>query len=262
MDVPSFAEATRVERLADGRYRARLPTGWEQGRGLFGGAVVGVMIRAIEEAAGEPDRPVRAVSAEIPSPVTAGDAELTVTTLRRGSGVSCLEVHLRQAGETRARASAVLGKARPVEIAIDLPPPAFEPGVPLSSTRLPPAFARQIEFRPVGAPPFSGADEPVVEGWVRWATPLGRVGVPELAGLIDAYWPAFFPTLAAPRPGATVSFPLYLTPHAHAVAADGPLYHRARVLHAADGFLLERRELWAPDGRLLAVNPQTFTIIA
>ena len=42
----------------------------------------------------------------------------------------------------------------------------------------------------------------------------------------------------------------------------GPLYFRARALASAEGFVSESRELWTPDGKLVALNPQLFAIIA
>ncbi len=40
-----------------------------------------------------------------------------------------------------------------------------------------------------------------------------------------------------------------------------PIFHCGRGRGARDGYVVELRELWGEDGRLLAFNHQTFAII-
>ncbi|HJL28138.1 MAG TPA: thioesterase family protein, partial [Polyangiaceae bacterium LLY-WYZ-15_(1-7)] len=163
-----------------------------------------------------------------------------------------------------ARASGVFGKARDVDLGWQPEPPALpdwrEANV-LEGRALPPPFARHYRFRPTGPAPFAGGAEAVVEGWVELARPAERIGAPELAGLIDAYWPSFFARSRAPRPAATVAFMLHLTPAAARLDPSEPLFFRSRGHQVAEGYLFERRELWSPRGELVALNPQTFCII-
>ena len=42
---------------------------------------------------------------------------------------------------------------------------------------------------------------------------------------------------------------------------EAPLLYRATAPVATDGYCLETRELWSEDGRLVAINHQTFVII-
>ena len=44
-------------------------------------------------------------------------------------------------------------------------------------------------------------------------------------------------------------------------ASDEPVFFRATSDVARDGYSVEFRELWSPDGRLLALNQQTIAII-
>lgn len=261
----TFAEATRVERVDEHTFAANVPEGWQQGRGAYGGLVVGLMIRALEALEDDATRPLRALSAEIPSPVMSGPTTLRLTTFRRGSGVSSHEAHLVQDGEVRARASGLFGKARPVELAWQPEPPTITPfdSAPVVP-ELPssPPFTRHFEYRLTGPFPFAGASrEPVVEGWVRPRAPLARLGVAEVAALVDCYWPSFFTPAAAPRPSSTIGYALHTTPAAEHLAADAPFYYRARTLQVAAGFLYEQRELWTAEGELVALNPQTFCVI-
>ncbi len=258
---------TRVARRTDGRFTLEVAAGWEQGRGAFGGLVVGAMARAA--IACEPDeaRTLRAVSAELVGPVQPGHAELVVETLRRGNGVTALDVRLLQRAqgggelEVQARATFTLAKTRVTdrELAAREPPlmPAFS-----TTTQAPiepplgPTFAQHFDFRPTGPLPFSGGSEPLVEGWIR-AKKASSWGPPEWLALVDCYWPALLAIETGPRPAVTLTY----TAHVVAEAPAGPLYYRARTIAGHDGFVSELRELYAPDGTLVVSNPQVIAIV-
>ena len=82
----------------EARFTLTVPDGWQQGRGAFGGLVLGSMVRAAESAAATPDRRVRTVSGEIVAPVAVGEAEIVVAPWRTGSAVTVLQATLRQEG--------------------------------------------------------------------------------------------------------------------------------------------------------------------
>ena len=259
----SLQDAARPTLGEDGRFTAVVPSGWEQGRGAYGGLVVASLLRAMEDAAGH-RWPIRAANAEIPSPVEHGSVDIEVRALRVGSGLSSYEAHLWQGGAVRARASAIFGSARPVDLSWAPAAPAMADWreIPaIDAKALPPPFARHFEYRPVRGLPFTGADDAAVEGFIRPLVPLERLGAPEIAAMVDAYWPAFFPVIGAPRPAATVAFGLHLTPVVEALNPREPLYYRARALQVAAGYLFEQRELWSAAGALVALNPQTFAVI-
>ena len=83
-----------------------VPAGWAQGRGAYGGYVVGTLIREIEKVVADPARKVRSVTAELPGPVLPGAAGITVDVLRAGSSVSTVRAQLAQGGEVAAVISA------------------------------------------------------------------------------------------------------------------------------------------------------------
>lgn len=260
-----FLVASRVEPSGDGRYLASVPDGWQQGRGAFGGLVLGTLARAMLHAEPDADRTLRSLSGEIVGPVQPGPADVAVNALRRGNGVSSWEARLTQAGEVLARASAVLGKARTTERdGTALPPPPLDTpwsAVEVIPVRPPlgPHFARMFELRSERWP-FGGGPKAEVEGWVRLAKPV-PIGVPEVIGLVDAYWPAIFAVETAPRPMATLSFTLELLADPAALDPAEPLRYRARALAAREGFVAESRELWTAGGELVALNHQLFVII-
>lgn len=76
--------------------------------------------------------------------------------------------------------------------------------------------------------------------------------------MADAWWPAMFSMLDAPRPMATITFTLDLVGDPTGVEH---CFHQASTLSVFDGYQPELRAIWAEDGRLLAINHQTFVVI-
>lgn len=258
-----FTEATAVHTVDHDRFVAEVPDGWQQGRGAFGGFGVGLAVRAL--AAREPDRPLRALTAELPGPLTVGEAQIETRVLRRGTGMTSLEATVTQDDEVKVRATGLFGTARDVDVSLDAEPPELTPSFddipPIPEGALPPRFIEHYELRLTGTPPFTGAAEATAAGWVRLRVPPPVLGAPEVAGLVDVFWPTLFSTLTAPRPMATVTFTLQLTEAAYDLDPRRPLYFRSRGIAASAGYLSELRELWTEDGRLVALNPQTFVVI-
>ncbi len=303
--------ASTPERVSPGKYTLRVPDGWQQGRGAFGGLVLSALARAIEMAEPEPDRKHRSFNGEIAGPVLPGEALIEVTELRRGTGLSVWNATLTQQGQPLVRASSILARARSVGTAspsggrsvgtaspsgdrsvgtaspsgdrsvgtaspsgglasspatLHMPAPSIPPAsgvpiIPIENAPFVPVFSRHLEFRVVGPLPFSGAKEPVAEGWVRTKRSPPTLGAPELVALADAWWPAALATAPTPRPVGTVMFGLQLFLPEAPLDPTQPLFHRGRVLVEHEGYMAEMRELWTEDGRLLALNQQTIAWI-
>ncbi|MEQ9075843.1 MAG: thioesterase family protein [Sandaracinaceae bacterium] len=257
----TFRDVCKVSVGEEG-LRCDVPEGWEQGRGAFGGLGIGLALRALERE--EPERPLRALTAELPGPLLAGPATIETRALRRGTGLSSLEATLSQEGEVKVRVTGLFGVARAEDVAFSPPAPEVTPWrdvPPLSGEALPPRFARHFQYRVTGPPPFSAGDEARASGWIQFTEPLDAWGGAELAALADAWWPSFFARLDGFRPMGTVTFTLQLTEAARDLDPTQPLYYRARSDVASAGYVSEHRELWTPDGRLVALNPQTFVVI-
>lgn len=259
-----LAKVTTPVRTGDRSFELDVPPGWAQGRGAFGGLVLGALARAIESCEPDADRTMRSINGEIFGPVVPGRAAIEVIELRRGNGVSTFEALLRQGGDALARATVVLGKRRDVDRTwtptLREPPPPFADVVPVP-VDLPfvPEFSRNFEYRITGPMPFSSGREPDAAGWISPRVPV-PIGAVELIALADAWWPAAFSTQNAPRPVATISFALQSL-LGDRVLPSTPLFHRARAVVSREGYFAEHRELWTKDGELVALNDQTFVWI-
>jgi hypothetical protein len=97
-------------------------------------------------------------------------------------------------------------------------------------------------------------------GWIRPREPARRRDAAYIAALVDAWWPAVFVRMTAPRPLGTITFVLEIVGDPSAIG-DAPLLYRGTVPVAGNGYFLETRELWTADGTLLALNHQTFAVI-
>ncbi len=270
--LPDLARILTPEPRGHGHYTLAVPEGWHQGRGAFGGLVLGGMERAMEQASTQDAQAVRALrslTGVLCGPVRVGEADISVECLRRGSAVSTWHARLRQGDDVLAVATAVFGKDRPVSIPESargcLKPPANLDWrsvdiVPISHPTAP-DFARFFEYRPTGPWPFSGSEEPLAEGFVRAKTRSPALGAAEVIALADTYWPASLAAESQPRPMATISFTFQLLCDPSTLPPDEPLFHRGRAVAGAAGYMAEQRELWTASGQLVALNPQTFVII-
>lgn len=260
-----FTALTTPRRVADDRFAIDVPDGWQQGRGAFGGLVVAYLIRAGEAAAGGAERPLRSMTAEICGPVLVGPAELRVEILRAGSGATTAAVRLVQEGAVQAHGVLILGKAR----ATDFPwPSSVVPvgdwsDVPVTPVGPPrgPVFAQHLEYRVESGLPFSGQKGARSAGWVRLRRPGPARDATFLAACIDAWWPSVMSQMTVPRPAATIAFSFQLAGSLDGLDPDAPLRYEADSPALHEGYLVELRSLRGHDGRLVALNQQTFAII-
>lgn len=245
-----------------------VPSGWAQGRGAYGGFVVASLIREIEKAVGDPKRAVRSVTAELPGPVLPGPAEVTVEVLRAGNSVSTVRAQLAQGGEIKSHAVAVLAATRrgagPLAWQELAPPaaPSWKTIDPMPALPTP-EFAQHFEYRVVEGIPGTGPGAPArCVGWIRPRATAGARDAAHVAAMADAWWPATLVRFDRPRPMATIAFTLDIVGGLEGLDPEAPLLYRGTVPVLADGYFLETRELWGEDGRLVALNHQTFVVIA
>ncbi len=261
--MATLAEATSPRRDGERILFEVLP-GWRQGRGAYGGLVVAGLVRAIELHVGDPRRVVRSVTAELPGAVEPGTVELAVETLRAGKHMSTVRAGLAQGGEIRSHAVAILAETRAAAVAWNTLPrpeaPAWSQLENLSTQFAWPEFAQHFEYRLAAGVPFSNTAAQTI-GWVRPRDPGAPRDAAFIAAVIDAWWPSVLNRFTSFRPMATIAFTLDVVGNLAGLDPAAPLLYRGTAPVCADGYFLETRELWGEDGRLVAVNQQTFAII-
>ena len=263
--MQSFDTVLTPRTQDDGTCILHIPEGWGQGKTVFGGFVVGALVRAMGNLETDATRRLRSLSAELVGAPKVGDARITVRTLRRGSAVTTICAELSQDGELLTHAVGVFGADRPFK----------EPREPLHRPEMPrwqdlpaadmknpfaPEFTQNFEYRPVQGFPFSG-DAPTTSGWVRPAVTPERRDDAVVAALADAWWLAEFVAMREPRPAATLTFGLDLHAPLTGLAPDAPLFHHGESIIRTDGYASEVRTLWREDGQLVSINRQLTCII-
>lgn len=255
---------------ADGHRAWTVPDGWQQGRGAWGGLVVGAMVRAVMATETDTARPVRTVSAHLFGPTVAGDARIAVRPIRIGSAMSTWSVEVSdETGAATANAVIITGLPRATELTAHyeswgtaLPPtlPDWR-SIPVAPVRPPlgPAFAEHVEYRVVEGLPFSGSAART-SGWLRFPD-QGEWTADQLLGIVDAWWPCAMAALPTAHPMATVSFAAHLLIDPATIPAGEPLRAEASLSAAYEGFTSETRRLWTADGRLAIENHQSIVVI-
>lgn len=261
----TLADVITPEKQADGTFTIDVPDGFQQGRGAYGGLVLGALANAMVASENDDTRLLRSLTGEIPAPLPVGRATIVVSPVRRGSGASTVMARIEADGIVCGVATGVLGRARGFEATLAPPrppPPAFASAqeVPVGPP-FGPRFATMLEYRPTGPLPFTGVEPAVCEGWVRVRERGAVLRFADLVCLADAYWPAVFTRLAAPRPMATITFAFQALVDPRTLDPDAPLFHAARALGNDDGYVAEIRELYTESGQLVGLNQQTFAVL-
>jgi acyl-CoA thioesterase len=270
--MKTFRDVLDVTRLDETTFRLDVPDGWQQGRGAYGGLVIGAMVRAAMAFVGDETRRVRSVQAECLAPVPVGPAMVCVEPVRVSSSLAVVRVSVRLADDPSKAASAetlfhgavLCARARPEvpawsrSVVPPMPPVASLAALPVDVTAMP-VFTQHFEYRLAGPAPYGASSEARAEGYVRARRAGERIDAAMIAALADCYWPAVISTFSEVRPIATISFALAL--HDDRLEPHEPVYHRAVCNELHDGYAHETRELWSPDGRLLATNQQVVAVI-
>lgn len=252
--------------IAPDTYSVEVPDGWQQGRGAFGGVVVATLVRALE-ASEDGGRPLRSIQVQICGPLQPGPAQITVDRVRPGGGVSYLGARLEQDGAVQAHAMASLGRNRNTDGSWTTSQPPSVPrwqDVPVLPVQPPfgPVFAVHCEFRPcVGGMPTTGGDRAYSGGYMRFKNPGPARDTALLAAFLDTWWPSAYARFRDLRPMATIAYTAQFLDSWGDLDPDEPLLVVCSSDAAREGYVVEMRELWAPGGRLLALNQQTMAIL-
>lgn len=265
MTETRFDTDTAASRTAEGRYRARIDSGWWIARGPNGGYVSAILLRALQDHIGDARRAPRSLTVHFLSPPREGPVDVETRVDRSGRSMSSASARMLQDGKPIAQALCALSAPRPghdlVEMRMpDVPPPDdCEP----IGRRIP--IHERFEIRWATERPFSGAARAVSGGWIRLREPR-PADAPLVAAYSDSLPPSLFSVLAedtatrgAPTVDLTVHFRAAL-PLPDARGDDWTLaWFHSR--YARDGFVEEDGELWSRSGRLLAQSRQLAVLL-
>jgi acyl-CoA thioesterase len=267
--VPRFERDTAVVRVDETTFRANLDTGWFVQRGPNGGYLAAIVLRALTTAVDDPARAPRSLTVHYMSPPGAGELTITTAIERVGRSLTSCSARLTQGGRLVALAIAALSAPRPGPEFCDLHPPDVP--LPGALERLdvppeaPPIASRWDTRWAIGRPPRPGkplAREAVAGGWIRLEEPQA-LDAPAIVAVTDAWIPPIFSRtdelLAVPTIDLTVHFRGPLPQPG--LDPDGFVLAVFRTNVAADGFMEEDGEVWAPDGTLLAQSRQLAALL-
>ena len=254
-----FDRRTAVRPLGDGVYEAVVDERWNVVRGPHGGYIAAMMLRALSEELGDPERLPRSLTIYYPAAPGPGPVSIRCAVERSGRTMSTLSARLEQEGAPQCLALAAF--SRPwgdAGIEYDdtgFPdPPAPDRLGPLDRGGLAPPFTQFFDYRPVvGDEWFGGAERALSGGWMRLRE-AHALDAPLVAALADAWPPAIFPVAPGPLAAPTIELTVHFRGE---LPADGDWVvgmFESRVGHA--GFFEEDGTLWTADGTLIAQSRQ------
>ncbi|HEX6242343.1 MAG TPA: thioesterase family protein [Polyangiales bacterium] len=263
MDSRTSSIETALTLVASARgHSAEVPASWSQGRATYGGLVGGLLARAagVEVPA---ERALRSALIDFIAPVAAGPVHLEARVLRAGRTLTHVEARLVQDEEVAAVFTGAYGSPRSTSLRVQGAPPAAAPhwnDLP----RLPyiegamPRFTQHFEYRVTpGQQLFSGAARGHISGYVRHVEggPRDAAGI---LGLMDAWPPAFMPTLQRPAVASTVTWMVDFTEELPARGAETGAYYRyeAELLAGGAGYASCDARMWSDSGQLVAISRQ------
>ncbi len=253
-----FERDTAVRQVGEGAFECHISADWWIVHGPNGGYLGALVARALEAVAGRRDLLLRSVTVHYLRAPEAGPASVEALVEREGRSVSFARARLVQAGQACVTAVAVFavdrgGLSLERAAAPDAPPPeAIAPVPPHPAS---PRMTRELDYRLCfGPPPFSGGEEALTGGWLRFhdERPLDAAA---LVALCDSCVPPVFGTVERPLAVPT----LELTVHVRAATLPQPAdwtLGRFRTRLARAGVLEEEGELFSRQGVLLAQSRQ------
>ncbi|MEY4765160.1 MAG: hypothetical protein RI907_1833 [Pseudomonadota bacterium] len=243
---------------------------WGQGRTTFGGLLSTLAVQAMRDVCGS-DWPLRALQTNFVGPVAAGTFEVDVCLLRQGKNVRQVQARITQnAPDGTPQVAGVMvgvfGLGRPSAIPLLMPAP---PDVTTDAERaflwpyipgVTPDFTRHMEVRHAqGVTPFTGATEWYSRSFARLRQHADVDAELTTVLLADVGPTPALATLSKPAAASSVSWSLELRP-VLGDPGDGLWRMDKTALAAAEGYVNEKTELWAPDGQLAALGYQVVAV--
>ncbi|GAA5000853.1 thioesterase family protein [Acinetobacter puyangensis] len=247
-----------------------MPTGWGQGRTVYGGFVAALLMERAFITLDDPEREPLSASITFVGPVQHQQAKITVEVLREGSAVTTLEARLWQNDQVQTIMLASFGKRRDSQIEIhqEASAPAY-PGyhqleaMPFIEGLIPECFKQYELYWAEGKLPFAASQHADFGGWFRFKQDVasGRMRASHMVALADIWPPGITPLFPQPAPASSLTWHLTFIQPITMDCSDW-LCYQVQTSCAKDGYATETAYIWDAHGRLLATNQQTITIFA
>jgi acyl-CoA thioesterase len=258
-----------VVRVDDGRFEARVDRGWWVVGGPNGGYLAAIILRALTEVVGVPERAPRSLTVHYTSPPHEG-AILVATAIEHvGRSVTSCSARVYQEDRLVATAMAAFSVVRSGPEFCDLTPPDAPGPEKLPRTPTfpdsPPIIDRWDMRWTMGRPPTPDAPperEAVAGGWIRLEEPQ-VIDAPAVAAIMDAWIPPVFSRAREPLRLPTVDLTVHFRTSLPLPGAEADDFLLAvfRTNAAAEGFIEEDGEVWSANGRLVAQSRQLAVVI-
>lgn len=247
-----------------------IPEGWSQGRTLYGGLAVGLLMQKALVALNDTAKQLLSCAVTFVGPVQIGQAKVTAEILRQGKSVTSVEVRLWQEDAVQTIMLASFGNAR--ESAIDY---QHHPAVPvypvaeslyeIRTNPMMPQFMHNLDLRwAEGGYPFTGSEQPDFGGWMRFHPEKHQdrvMGLQDFITLLDAWPPAILPLTKGLVNASSLSWQVTMVNPIQAKLCD---WFKYKVItdHAKHGYGTEHAYIWDQNDRLVAIYRQTVTVFA
>ncbi len=247
-----------------------LPTGWLQGRTIFGGLVAGMLIHKATVTINDPLKKLLSCSVTFVGPVEEAQVKLTAEVLRQGKSVTTIEVRLWQNDAVQSILIASFGSQRESRINVPLAIPNVE-FPPIEQLNIVPKYLPfpecvknfQLAWTD-GHYPMSGSQTPDFKGCCRFDPDLHadrEMQLADLVTLMDVWPPGVLPMFRKPAPASSLTWHLTFIHPLHSQLHD---WFKYQVItdHAEHGYATEHAYIWDAQNRLLAIARQTVTVFA
>ncbi|TCM71040.1 acyl-CoA thioesterase [Acinetobacter calcoaceticus] len=264
-----MALAQLLQQIEDSEW-VDIPTGWLQGRTLYGGLAAGMLLHKAQHRVNDASKKLLSCSVTFVGPVQPAAVRLSAEILRQGKSVTTIEVRLWQDDAVQTILIASFGSARSSEIGVHQEPPAPDyPAVEqlqiMPNNPMTPECFHQFQLAwAEGAFPFSGSQTPDFGGWFRFNPALHsnhQMSLAELLILADIWPPAVLPMFKLPAPASSLTWQMTFV-HPLQQQLHDWLKYKVITEYAANGYSTEAAYIWDANDQLIAISRQTVTIFA
>jgi acyl-CoA thioesterase len=240
-----------------------IDSSWGQGRNAFGGLTSALVLTHIEQQTGLTDADLRTINIHFCGAVILEQpCQFTHRVLSKGKSVIQVEGQLLQDDQVKTQVVVCFGAKRQSSIQITPAPKSPAKSV-ADATKFPrnpkltPQFVQYFDMRFTnGSPPFSGASEGVIGGWMRFKEPTEVLNDSAMLVLIDAWPPAVLPMLTTHAPASTITWNLEFIQPRDALKIQDYLHYECKTVQADMGYAHTEATICHPNGQLLALSRQ------